>query len=578
MRTPIDTISPGSTAPADQESLREDADKVDMIEDAWLPAKRWPHLLAVLLAVAGATFFLGLGHLALIGPDEPRYAEVAREMFVSGDYVSPRLCNCLWFEKPVLYYWGAAAAYHLFSVGEFAARFPSALASTAMMILFFGVFRRLFTLSFAFIVSLVLITCGIIIGYARAATPDMSMAACMSFALIAGYLFADATGRARFGYLALCSAATGLAVIAKGLAGIVLVGAVLFAYLLVTRQLRRVRWHEWITGAAIFLAVASIWYLPVMLRHGSYFINDFFIDHHFKRYAVDKFGHPQPVYFYLFVSLAGILPWTFYIVPALGRLRGLRPRGNRLDSLLTLAWLWLMIPLIFFSFSKSKLPGYILPVFPALAIIVGAEVHRAWAGEKARFLKSAGWMTCGLLLALGIGVSIYLGRETAPTGILSPLLIAAPLACAALAALAFARGRRIALVAGAPAVVVMIIIGAVVLLMPKMSERYTTKALSLYTSRALRPGERIAFYVMKEYGPVFYADGRVVCGMGNRSTLNALETNKLIPVLEADSSMVVFTTLNWLHHLERDRRFELEPIGFQRDVLAIRLRLKPGNP
>jgi len=574
VRTPIDAISPNPTALADQEPLSADADEVGIIEDARRSAKLWPYLLAILLLVAGVTFFFGLGSLALIGPDEPRYAEVAREMFVSGDYVSPRLCNCLWFEKPALYYWMAAAAYHLFGVGEFAARFPSAFAATSVMILLFTAFRRLFTLSFAFIVSLVLVTSGIIIGFARAATPDMALTACVSFALIAGYLFIGSTGRARYGYLALCSAAAGLAVIAKGLVGIVLVGAILFAYLLITRQLTRVRWHEWVTGIAIFLAVASVWYLPVTFRHGWYFINDFFIDHHFKRYVIDKYGHPQPFYFYLFISLAGVLPWTLFIIPAIGRLRGLRPRGDRLDSLLTLAWLWLAIPLIFFSFSESKLPGYILPVFPALAIILGAEVHRAWTGERARWLGPAGWMTCGLLIALGIGFIVYLSRETDSSGVSRLLLMGAPLLCAILVLPGLAKVRWRAVVAGAPCVIGLMIVGTVVLLFPKMSDSYTTKPLSVYTNRAMRPGERIAFYVMKEYGPVFYAEGRVACGMGNRSTLNALNPDKLVPVIEADSSMVVFTTLNWLHHLEGDKRFELEPIAFQRDVLALRLRLK----
>ncbi|HKG22071.1 MAG TPA: hypothetical protein VKC34_09240, partial [Blastocatellia bacterium] len=313
------------------------------------------------------------------------------------------------------------------------------------------------------------------------------------------------------------------------------------------------------------------------LRHGWHFIDDFFIDHHFKRYTEDKFGHPQPFYFYIFISLAGILPWTFFIIPALERLRRLKPRSDRFDSLLTLAWLWLTIPLIFFSFSQSKLPGYILPVFPALAIIVGAEVYREWAGERTRLLGAARWMTAGLLVVLGIGFVIYLGRETAPAGALRVILIGAPLLCAILALAASASGKRHALIAGAPGVVGLMVVGAAVLYFPTLSERYTTKALSVYTSRAMRPGERVAFYVMKEYGPVFYTEGRVVCEMGNRSTLNALDTRKLLPVLEVDSSMVVFTTLNWLHQLESDGRFELEPIGFQRDVLAIRLRLKRGE-
>src|SRR5205085_8457512 len=102
----------------------------EIIEEHTDSAKRWVYDVAVLLVLASFFFFFGAGKIAFLGPDEPRYSEVAREMFVSGDYISTRLCGCLWFEKPVLFYWLAAASYHLFGVSEFAARFASGVAAT----------------------------------------------------------------------------------------------------------------------------------------------------------------------------------------------------------------------------------------------------------------------------------------------------------------------------------------------------------------------------------------------------------------------------------------------------------------
>ena len=164
------------------------ADKEEIIEERDATAKRRVAVFAALAMLAGITFFFGLGRLALIGPDEPRYAEVPREMVATGDYVSPRLGGCFWFEKPVLQYWMSAAAFHIFGVNEFAARAPSALAATLTALALFFTIRRAISRKLALAVAIVLLSMGIMIAYARIVSPDMPLAASISAAIICGFL------------------------------------------------------------------------------------------------------------------------------------------------------------------------------------------------------------------------------------------------------------------------------------------------------------------------------------------------------------------------------------------------------
>ncbi|HXG64999.1 MAG TPA: glycosyltransferase family 39 protein [Blastocatellia bacterium] len=523
----------------------------------------------IILALVAVTHFFGLGWLALLGPDEPRYAEVGREMYVSGDYISPRLCGCLWLEKPVLYYWGAAAAYHLFPVNEFSARFPSALAAAVTALFLFFALRKSLSARLGLSAAVVLATSGIFIGYARAATPDMLLTAAMSVALVAGWLAPQKRGREQFGYWALCWIATGIAVLAKGLVGVVLTVAILVLYYWIAGI--RIRWQQWAAGLLIFIAVAALWYAPVTLRHGWAFIDEFIIGHHFRRYVSNRFGHPQPVYFFPLIALAGVIPWTFFLLPAIARLRSLRPRAERLDSLLSLAWVWAAVPVIFFSFSGSKLPGYILMVFPALAILIGAEVERVWSGERTRLLAAAQWLTALTLISFGIAFVVYLRQQAAPTGGYA-LLQYVPLCIGALALLALARSRANEFLTAVPVAVMSLVAGIAILLFPTFNETLSLKSLSLQAAAALQPGERITFYVLKEFAPVFYAEGRVVCDTEANEVLNALDKEKLVTALETHPGLIVISKKRWQGDVLTDPRFDARVIATQRDVSAIHVR------
>ncbi len=533
-------------------------------------AKRWSYC-AALIALAGLAFFIGIGAIGLAGPDEPRYAEVAREMFASGDYISPRLCGCLWFEKPPLLYWLAAVAYHAFGVGEFAARAPSALAAAGGALFLFHAVTKTVSVRLGAAVSLVLMTMAIFIGYGRAATPDMLLTASITISLCAAHIAGGVTARARVGYLVISGAAAGMAVLSKGLVGILLIGAVLAVAWLITR-----RWvfrpGDIILTAVVFLAVCSSWYLPVTMRHGWEFVREFFINHHVKRYLTNEYHHPEPIYFYLAVALAGALPWTLYLASAIGRLRKLRFRGaNARDYLLALAWIWFLIPILFFSFSVSKLPGYILPSFPALSLIVGNEIERFLNGERSAVMTVCAWLTSALLLVLAAAFLIYLHRELGSGALAPELLRLAPLVIAAGSMFFLLRNSRRQFIASSAAFTISIVLVSIALLPPRLSSKISLRDLSVKTAASLRAGERIAFYLDKEYAPVFYAEGRVVCGVGEGDVLNAYSPEEIVDAVAREGSVVVITYIRKAGDLESDARLSTEPIAVQGSEMAMRV-------
>lgn len=545
--------------------------KAKIIVEPQPPAKHPPYAIVALLAASAFAFFFGLGQLGFLGPDEPRYAEVAREMFASGDYISTRLCGCLWFEKPVLLYWVSATGYLVFGVTEFAARVPTAAVALATVALVYVALRRLGMPNLALASALVLATSGLFIAYARVATPDMVLTAAITAALLAAYHSTRAHGRARSVFWALSFLCTGLAVLAKGLVGAVLVFTILVIYLILAGQLRSVRWRDWLVGLVVFLGVVGTWYGPVTIRHGWAFIEEFFVRHHFERYTSNEFGHPQPLYFFVLVSVAGLAPWSFFLIPAIGRLRYLK---DSRDSLLVLAWIWAVVPLVFFSLSESKLPGYILPIFPGLAVIVGAEVDRFWSAETGGSLKAAAWLTWLTLVGMGTGFIVYLRIESVSISGWRALLDALPLAVALVSVVALAAHKNLAFILSAAGVVMSMILAAVILLFPTLHDEVSLKSLSLEAAAALRPGEKIGFYLKKEFAPVFYSEGRVLCEPRRGGTFYALHQNMLADALESEASLIVITDSKWLEGIEGDPRFTTEFIAAQGESLALRVVLR----
>jgi len=405
--------------------------------------------LWLLLFLAVIAFYLyGLGNLPLVGPDEPRYAQVAREMFLRGDLITPTLGGHTWFEKPVLLYWMIMASYRLFGDAEWAIRLGPALSGLATIGAVFWLGRRIETASlnsglreFGQWSALVAATSLGIIVFSRGASFDIVVTMPVTWA-VSFFLAAQLRSNERHQQLLLAGfyVFVGVALLAKGLVGIVIPFGVGGAFYLFRRELPpRSFWMSLLWGLPLAAAIASIWYAPVIARHGWPFIDEFFIQHHFARYVSNKYRHPQPVYFYFVILAPLTLPWTAFLVDGLIKIRHWRWRAPNPDEKARVcAFAWLLVPLIFFSFSGSKLPGYILPVVPAAALIAGERLTRFAAGASGGL--RAMQVTGAILLVFAIGGFVY-ARQTGNLSSACAIAIVLPLLAGGLFAV-FVTHRR----------------------------------------------------------------------------------------------------------------------------------------
>lgn len=455
-------------------------------------------------------FFYGLGSLPLLGPDEPRYAQVAREMYETGDWITPRLAGLHWFEKPALTYWLAAEGYTLFGVSEFAARVGVALLASLGVFVLYWFGRRVRSAEFGYASAAALVTCGLWPGFARGATFDLPLSVCLALALTCFFVWTEQAARAKPAekFWWLFCAALGLALLAKGLVGLVLPIGIAGLYLLLTGQLRLVLQPRLLVfGTLLMAAVATLWYGPMLLRHGQEFIDEFIIRHHFQRYTSNKYKHPQPFYFFFLVVLAGSFPWLPFLLASVRRLfqTGRALMMDPAQRLPLFLWLWVLVPLLFFSFSGSKLPGYILPVFPAVALLIGLELERWRQSTPAKSLNWLGLTTTLLLLLAAAGLLALIPAELD----LAPARAAALAGVVVLVALVYwslltFRGNQSATYF-LPFGIAGILLVTVHLLFPALGRRESLRDFLSSVKQAALPGERLIFFVNNDHGIDFYA-------------------------------------------------------------------------
>ncbi len=328
---------------------------------------------AVLL-LAVLAWFGTLGYRDLIHPDEGRYAEIARGMLASGDWITPRLNGILYFEKPALQYWATAAAFAVFGISDFSARFWPGLTGAFAVLAVWWTTRKVLGPRVALYSAAVLGSSVWWIGNGHFVNLDMGLSASLCLTLL-GFWYGQrdqATASDNRLGMRVAWAGMALAVMSKGLIGIVLPGAVLAAYSLLARDFSVWRRMRWLSGILIFALIAVPWFVAVSLRNPE-FARFFFIHEHVERFLSP--GHRRTGAWWYFVPylLAGLVPWTTLLPGALAlgwrRVPG-RFQGNRL------LLLWAAVIFAFFSVSSSKLPSYILPIFPALAILIGQHVQR----------------------------------------------------------------------------------------------------------------------------------------------------------------------------------------------------------
>ena len=333
-----------------------------------------------ILALGAAVYFLFLFQLngvGLLGPDEPRYAAIGREMARSGDWITPRLWGEPWFEKPPLLYWMAAAGFRLGLGPETAPRLPVALLAIAFLIFYWRALEREFGRRAALLATAILGTTAGWLAFSHIAATDLPLAATFGAAMLLSLGWLERGDRRA---LPAAAALLGAAVLAKGLPPLALALPLVW--------MGRRRWRDWVRPAPIaaFLIVAAPWYALMTARFGQAFFDDFFLKHHLLRFFTGALEHRQPFWFYIPVLLGGLFPWTPLLV-LLGR------RELYSDVRVRFLLAWAAFGFVFFSASSNKLPGYLLPLLPAICALAGIALAKR---EKATALAAA----CGALLAL----------------------------------------------------------------------------------------------------------------------------------------------------------------------------------
>jgi 4-amino-4-deoxy-L-arabinose transferase-like glycosyltransferase len=356
-------------------------------------------IAAVLLALLSA-FLLDqdLGGAALFDPDEGRNAEIAREVLVTNDWITPYYDFLPRLEKPMFFYAVTALSYKIFGVSETSARLPSAAAALGALLLTYFFVRRIYGERAALWSGLVLVTAVQFNVFSRIVILDMLLAFFVTLALIAHYRADGAESRAeKRRYYFLMYAAAAAATLVKGPIGFILPGMIVLAVIAVRRKWSSLREMDLGWGILIFLITTAPWYAWAEARRPGY-LAYFLGQEHFTRYLTTHFHRTKPWYYFFAVVGVGFFPWTFLLPPIAVRLR------KRLDDVSLYALLWAAVPFVFFSFSSSKMSEYLLPIYPALAILAGKTLADASDSGTLR-LFSAGWLILGAALTyFGVGL------------------------------------------------------------------------------------------------------------------------------------------------------------------------------
>ena len=393
--------------------------------------------LTLVLVIACLVFFGGLGQYPLLNPDEALYAEPAREMLVTGEYVTTLLNYVVRYTKPPLCIWAMALSYKLFGVNEFAARFFGVACGILLIAAVYLLILRYVSVRSAIIGALSLVFAPLFVLTAREAITDMPLALFMASSQIA---FFHAFKSKRFAFALLAYVSLGLAVMTKGPVGLVLPLAILFVYHFLRGEIKAA-WHFYrpLIGFAVVGLIALPWFiLEINVTKGAYF-QEFIVRENFQRFTAVVDNHKQPFWYHAAAMIGGYFPFSLYLPQVIWlRLRALskkvqithlytslkaalQAQGER-EDLYFYCLLWAAAVLVFYSLSVSKLLPYTLPAFPAMAVLVSGELESAFLA--ASFARACYPLLAALLIYAGAGLlapKLMLKAKSLPPGL--PLMV-----------------------------------------------------------------------------------------------------------------------------------------------------------
>ena len=397
----------------------------------------------VLAALVLFVYFFGLGSYALIDPDEGRYAEIAREMLESGDYVTPRLNYVKYFEKPVLHYWMTAISFGVLGQNEFAARLAPVLCALGGIGLTFMLGRQMWGFRSAVYAAAILSTSLLWFAIARLNILDMTVSFFITLSVAGFWMGTRNASPGDRRYLFLFYVGMALATLSKGLIGIVLPGGIAFWYILLTRRWKLIARSLYCPGIAVFFLLAVPWFWAVC-RVNDDFFHFFFVQEHLLRYMTQIHDRYEPFWYFVPVLIGGLMPWAG-LLPDMFRMIFFADPQGRLSEKAGITGcaksfflgIWFAVPFVFFSLSSSKLVPYIVPCLPPLALLGGRALTLIADGNGKHGKCFAVLNGILLLLTALVGVVYSLMDNKLGSAVLLPYTLPAVFS---LLALAFACG------------------------------------------------------------------------------------------------------------------------------------------
>ena len=363
-------------------------------------------LIALFFIVA---YIIQLGAMSLVSPDEPRYAEIPREMIVSGNWIVPQFNGIDYFQKPVLGYWLTAVSELLFGYSNFAVRFPSALCTGLTALLIYVFVRRFMDdKTIALFSALIFLSFGMVFGIGCYSVLDAQTSFFLAGSLIAFYFaYQSKLASVRFVFLVLCGFSVGLCFMIKGFLAFAVLVIAVAPFLIWEKQWKRLFTMPWIPIMSA-IGICIPWGIKMWNKAPDFWAYFIVVEHYNRFFRAGNFGtdlHPKPFWFFIPILLAGMLPWTIHLPSAI---LGFKTREALKTPLIRYSLSWLIFPFFFFSASSGKLATYILPCFPPLAVLTAYGLHRYLIEkEKTKFFDIVNLSLLWMLLTGIIGAAGY---------------------------------------------------------------------------------------------------------------------------------------------------------------------------
>ena len=466
-------------------------------------------LIIILISICLLLYFFRLGYMPLGDIDEAMHAATSKAMVLSGDWITPQYNGKNFYDKPPLYNWLAALAFMVMGFNELAARLPAALLGLGCVLITYWLARKMFAPVAAFLSALVLATSVEFIVLSRAVVHDISLAFFVTLALTLFFVGFKNERRRKpaflFGYATL-----GLAVLAKGPVGVALPVMIIGLFLIYKRQLRFLKDMQIGWGLLIFLAVAAPWYVLISLKNPDY-LEYFLLKQNIGSFLSQQSRHPRPFYYYIPVLMGGLFPWSFFLPLAL--FRAIRAKAVLHGDGVIFALIWFGVIFIFFSMANSKLVTYILPLFPAAALLVGVLLYDLLYASNRVLHKGVlySYLPFAAILPIVLGYLLLFP----PDSLVTDTEIAMPLVyffavwltgCVLISISLVIKKKYKAFIGSVAAITATLFPLVLIYIVPMLGPLVSYKDLALKLDNLMPPGESIRFYRKARASFFFYTD------------------------------------------------------------------------